>query len=77
MGEKICQGFRYMAQGFATLHIKQYVESRVSAINDSRESIQNREYLLKFEAKFENPSDYEKGTGEEFICEKNGQKNLV
>ncbi len=32
---------------------KQLGEYRLSAINDSRESIKNHEYLLKFEAKFE------------------------
>jgi hypothetical protein len=31
----------------------------LSAINESRESIKNREYFLEFEAKFEKPSDTE------------------
>jgi hypothetical protein len=39
--------------------MKQYVEYQLSAINDGRESIKNREYFLEFEAKFEKPSDAE------------------
>ncbi len=36
-----------------TLCIKQYKEYRLSAINNSRESIKNRKYLIEFETKFE------------------------
>jgi hypothetical protein len=48
-----------MTQGVATLHIKQYKEYQLSAINDSGESIKNRENFLEFEAKVEKPSDTE------------------
>ncbi len=37
--------------GVATLHVKQYGEYRLSAMNDSGESIQNRDYLFEFEIK--------------------------
>ncbi len=37
----------------AILLIEQYGECRLSAINNSRESIQNRVYLIEFEVKFE------------------------
>jgi hypothetical protein len=46
-----------MMQGVATFRIKQYGEYQRSAINDSRESIDNREYWIEFEAKFKKPSD--------------------
>jgi hypothetical protein len=42
----------------ATLRNKHY-EERLSARNDSRESIINSEYLFELEAKFEKPSDTE------------------
>jgi hypothetical protein len=46
-----------MMQGVATLRIKQYGKNQSSAINDKGESIDNREYLIEFEAKFKKPSD--------------------
>jgi hypothetical protein len=42
-----------MNRRVATLRTKQYGEYWLSAINNSRESIKNHEYLLEFEAKFE------------------------
>ncbi len=42
-----------MNRRVATLRIKLYEEYWLSAINNSGESIKNREYLLEFEAKFE------------------------
>jgi hypothetical protein len=42
-----------MMRRVTALRSKQYGEYRLSAINDSGESIKNREYLTKFEAKFE------------------------
>jgi hypothetical protein len=41
-----------MTLGAETVRIDQYGEYRLSAINDSGELIKNREYFLKFEAKF-------------------------
>jgi hypothetical protein len=49
---------------------KQYKEYGLSAINDSREPIQNCKCLLEFEGKFEKPLDTEKGAWEEPIPEK-------
>ncbi len=40
-------------QRVAALCMKQYGEYRHSAINNSGESINNREYLLEFKVKFE------------------------
>jgi hypothetical protein len=42
-----------MNRRVATLLTKQYGEYWLSAINNSGESIKNREYLLEIEAKFE------------------------
>ncbi len=42
-----------MNRRVATLRTKQHGEYWLSAINNSGESIKNREYLLEFEAKFE------------------------
>ncbi len=44
-------------RGVATLCNKQYGKYELSAINNSGESIKNREYFPEFEAKFEKPSD--------------------
>ncbi len=40
-------------QSVATLRIKQNGEYQLSAINNSEELINNREYPIEFEAKFE------------------------
>jgi hypothetical protein len=42
-----------MMWGVTTLRSKQYGEYRLYAINYSGDSIKNREYPTKFEAKFE------------------------
>jgi hypothetical protein len=42
-----------MNRRVATLRIEQYGEYWLSALNNSGESIKNREYILEFEAKFE------------------------
>jgi hypothetical protein len=39
------------------LSLQKYGEYQLSAIKDSRESIKNREYFLKFEAKFKMLTD--------------------
>jgi hypothetical protein len=44
-------------RAISTLRIKQYGEYRLPDINDSGELIKNREYLLEFAVKFEEPSD--------------------
>ncbi len=54
-------------QGAATIHTKQNKEYRLSAINNSGGSIENREYFLEFEAKFKKPSDTEQVAWEEPI----------
>ncbi len=41
-----------MIRRVATLLIKQYGEYKLSAINNSGESIENREYHLEIKAKF-------------------------
>jgi hypothetical protein len=43
----------------ATLHSKQYGEYRLSAINNSGESIKSCEYLIEVEAKFGKPLNTE------------------
>jgi hypothetical protein len=48
-----------MMPGVATLRSKEYGECQLSTINNSGESIKNREYFPEFEAKFEKPSDTE------------------
>jgi hypothetical protein len=53
------------------------VEYRLPAINNSGESIEIREYILEFEAKFKKSLNIEYGAWEEFICEKSEVKNLV
>jgi hypothetical protein len=47
------------------------------AINNSGESIKNREYLLEFEAKVEKSLNTEQGAWEESICAKSKTKNLI
>ncbi len=44
-------------RGVIILHNKNYGEYQLSAINNSGESIKNREYFLEFEANFEKPLD--------------------
>jgi hypothetical protein len=66
-----------MMRRVATFPIKQHGEYRLSAINNSTESIKNREYLIEFEAKFEKSLNTEKVAWEESISEKIGGKNLV
>jgi hypothetical protein len=61
-------------RGEANLRIKQFGEYRLFAINDSGESINNREYLLELEVKFEEPYDTKFGAWNESIRMK--QKNL-
>jgi hypothetical protein len=56
-----------MNRRVATLRIIQYGEYWLSAINNSEESIKNREYLLEFEAKFEKSLNTEKGAWEKSI----------
>ncbi len=63
-----------MNRRVATLRTKQYGEYRLSAINNSGESIKNRDYLLEFEAKFKKFLNTEKGAWEKSICEKIGGK---
>jgi hypothetical protein len=48
-----------MIQRLGSLRIKQHGEYQLFAINNSGESIKNREYFLKIKAKFEKPSDTE------------------
>jgi hypothetical protein len=43
----------FMMRRVATLRIEEYGRYRLSAINESGESIKNRAYLLDIEAKFE------------------------
>jgi hypothetical protein len=43
----------------ATLRREQYREFRLSAINDSEESIKNKKYILKFKPELKKPSDTE------------------
>ncbi len=61
----------------ATLCIKQCVEYRLSAVNNSGESIKNRKYLIEFEAKFENSLNTEEEVWEESISDKIRVKDLV
>jgi hypothetical protein len=63
-----------MNRRVATLRIKQYGEYWLPAINNSGESIKNREYLLEFKAKFEKSFNTEWGAWEKSICEKIGGK---
>jgi hypothetical protein len=57
-----------MNRKVATLLTKQYGEYWLSAINNSGESIKNREYLFEFEAKFEKSLNTEYGAWEQSIC---------
>jgi hypothetical protein len=59
-----------MMRRVTTLRSKQYGEYRLSAINYSRESIKNREYLTKFKANFEKSLKNEEEASEESISEK-------
>jgi hypothetical protein len=65
-----------MNRRVATLRIIQYGEYWLSAINNSEESIKNREYLLEFEAKFEKSLNTRKGLGRS-PSKKLEVKNLV
>ncbi len=56
----------------AILRIKQYWEYQLSAKKNSGNSINNREYLLEFEAKFKKSLNTEYGTWEESVSEKIG-----
>ncbi len=54
----------------ATLCIKQCEEYRLSAVNNSGESIKNRKYLIEFEAKFKKSLNTEEEAWEESIGDK-------
>ncbi len=58
----------------AILRIRQYWEYQLSAKNNSGNSINNREYLLEFEAKFKKSLNTEYGTWEESVSEKEVKK---
>jgi hypothetical protein len=62
-------------RGVATLRNKQYGKYELSAINNSAESIKNREYFPEFEAKFEKPLDA--GAWKKHIHKNSETKNLV
>ncbi len=64
-------------QGVATLRIKQYGGYQLFSLNNSGESIKNRDYFLEFETKFEKLSDTEKWAWKSPIVKKSDAKNLV
>jgi hypothetical protein len=66
-----------MMPGVATLRSKEYGECQLSAINNSGDSIKNREYFPEFEAKFVKPSDTELGAWKKPFIVKTEAKNLV
>jgi hypothetical protein len=77
----ICNSLMLTMRGVATLRSKHYGVYQLLAINNSGESIKNREYFPVFEAKLGKPQillrDLEETSKKSNIRKKSKAKNLV